>query len=183
MVGSDAPGLGAWIAASREEDLTKQSFRQSLKGWAGKTRIGFALLAPSMIWFLAFGVFFVLNQSGQLLWVALGRAMKLFDFDYQWEVYVPVPKRRWWYYALPILFGDDLVARLDPKLDRTTMTLEIKGFWYEDDAPVKDAAFADAPAHGVIRFAKFLKAEKIDTEAIKPVGLKREVKRSITKLE
>lgn len=65
---------------------------------------------------------------------ARGRAQKLFDFDYKWEVYVPAHKRRWGYYVLPILYSDDLVARLDPKLDRTTMTLEIKGFWHEDDA-------------------------------------------------
>ena len=73
---------------------------------------------------------------------ARGRAKKLFDFDYVWEVYVPAHKRRWGYYVLPILYGDDLVARLDPKLDRTTMTLDIKGFWHEDDAPVKDIDFA-----------------------------------------
>ena len=110
---------------------------------------------------------------------ARGRAKKLFDFDYVWEVYVPAHKRRWGYYVLPILYGDDLVARLDPKLDRTTMTLEVKGFWHEDDAPVKDPCFADALAKGLIRFAKFLQAEKVDVSAIKPAGLKREVKRVI----
>ena len=75
---------------------------------------------------------------------AHGRAQKLFDFDYKWEVYVPTPKHRWGYYVLPILYGDDLVARLDPKLDRETMTLQIKGFWFEDHAPVKDVQFANA---------------------------------------
>ncbi len=63
---------------------------------------------------------------------ARGRAAQLFDFDYVWEVYKPVEKRRWGYYTLPILWGDRLVARLDPKLDRKTGTLEIKGFWLED---------------------------------------------------
>jgi uncharacterized protein YcaQ len=104
---------------------------------------------------------------------ARGRAQKLFDFDYKWEVYVPAEKRRWGYYVLPILYGDDLVARLDPKLDRTTMTLEIKGFWHEDDAPVKDVAFADALAKGLIRFAKFVGAKKVDVSVIKPVGLRK----------
>jgi len=108
---------------------------------------------------------------------ARGRAKKLFDFEYTWEVYTPAVKRRWGYYVLPILYGDDLVARLDPKLDRTTMTLEIKGFWHEDDAPVKDAVFADALAKGLLRFAKFVEAKKVDVRAIKPVGLRREVKR------
>jgi uncharacterized protein len=110
---------------------------------------------------------------------ARGRAKKLFDFEYTWEVYTPAHKRRWGYYVLPILYGDDLVARLDPKLDRTTMTLEIKGFWHEDDAPVKDADFADALAKGLVRFAKFVEAEKVNLDAITPVGLKRAVKKAV----
>ena len=113
---------------------------------------------------------------------ARGRARKLFDFDYTWEVYVPAHKRRWGYYVLPILYGDDLVARLDPKLDRTTMTLEIKGFWHEDDAPVKEPAFAGALAKGLIRFAKFLDARKITTSSIRPVGLRKQVEKIIRDL-
>jgi len=107
---------------------------------------------------------------------ARGRAMKLFDFDYKWEVYVPAEKRRWGYYVLPILYGDDLVARLDPKLDRTTMTLAIKGFLYEDDAPVKDIDFANALAKGLVRFAKLVNAKKVDVSAIKPVGLRNHIR-------
>jgi uncharacterized protein YcaQ len=106
---------------------------------------------------------------------ARGRAKKLFDFDYIWEVYTPVHKRRWGYYVLPILYGDDLVARLDPKLDRSTMTLEIKGFWTESDAPVKNAEFADALAKGVLRFAKFLGAKKVVTKPIQPKPLRQHV--------
>jgi hypothetical protein len=110
---------------------------------------------------------------------ARGRAKKLFDFEYTWEVYTPAPKRRWGYYVLPILYGDDLVARLDPKLDRTTMTLEIKGFWHEDDAPVKDSDFAEALAKGLSRFATFVDAKKITTDAIQPARLRREVQRQL----
>ena len=110
---------------------------------------------------------------------ARGRARKLFDFEYTWEVYTPVHKRRWGYYVLPILYGDDLVARLDPKLDRKTMTLEIKGFWHEDDAPVKDTEFADALAKGLIRFAKFVEAKKVTTDSIQPAGLRKEVQRQL----
>ena len=103
---------------------------------------------------------------------ARGRAKKLFDFEYIWEVYTPVHKRRWGYYVLPILYGDDLVARLDPKLDRSTMTLEIKGFWAEEAAPVKDADFAGALAKGMVRFAKFVGAKKVLTKSIRPTGLR-----------
>jgi uncharacterized protein YcaQ len=107
---------------------------------------------------------------------ARGRAKKLFGFEYKWEVYTPVHQRRWGYYVLPILYGDDLVARLDPRLDRTTMTLEIKGFWHEADAPVKDLEFANALAKGLLRFAKFVGARKLDIKAIKTTGLKNAIK-------
>ena len=106
---------------------------------------------------------------------ARGRAKKVFGFEYLWEVYKPVHQRRWGYYTLPILHGDDLVARLDPKLDRTTITLEIKGFWHEDDAPVKDVDFANALARGLIRFAKFVGAKRINVATINPVVLKKKV--------
>ena len=114
---------------------------------------------------------------------ARGRAKKLFDFVYVWEVYVPAHKRRWGYYVLPILYGDDLVARLDPKLDRTTMTLEIKGFWHEDDAPVKDVKFANALAKGLIRFAKFVEAKRVDVSAIKPISLRRHIQMKLKALK
>mgnify|MGYP001218823285 CR=1 FL=1 len=102
---------------------------------------------------------------------ARGRAKILFDFEYKWEVYTPVHLRRWGYYVLPILYGDDLVARLDPRLDRTTGTLQILGFWLEEDAP-RDAKFADALARGLKRFADMMGAKKVDVSKIKPIKLR-----------
>ncbi len=107
---------------------------------------------------------------------ARGRSKQVFDFEYIWEVYKPVDKRRWGYYVLPILYGDDLVARLDPKLDRKTMTLEIKGFWLEEDAPVDDLAFADALGKGLARFANFVEAKKVDVDVIAPKKLREHLK-------
>jgi uncharacterized protein YcaQ len=112
---------------------------------------------------------------------ARGRAKKLFDFEYKWEVYTPANQRRWGYYVLPILYGDDLAARLDPKLDRKTMTLEILGFWHEADAPVKKPEFANALALGLIRFAKFVEAKRVNVNTINPSGLRNAVKRILGK--
>lgn len=97
---------------------------------------------------------------------ARGRAKNLFDFDYIWEVYKPVDKRKFGYYVLPVLWGDRLVARFDSKLDRTTNTFVILGFWLEDKALGKDEAFAEALARGFARFVAFLGADKLDAKAI-----------------
>jgi uncharacterized protein len=109
---------------------------------------------------------------------ARGRSKEVFDFEYIWEVYKPLELRRWGYYTLPILYDDDLVARLDPKLDRTTGTLHILGFWLEDDMKV-DSAFADALANGLTRFAKMIDAKKINLDGIKPTKLRMHLKQNI----
>jgi len=108
---------------------------------------------------------------------ARGRAKKVFDFEYIWEVYKPVEQRRWGYYVLPILYGDDLVARLDPKLDRKSMTLQINGFWLEEHAPVNEPAFADALGRGLARFASFVEAQNVDIEAIAPKKLRDHIRK------
>lgn len=97
---------------------------------------------------------------------ARGRAKILFGFDYVWEVYKPQEKRKFGYYTLPVLWGDRLVARFDSKLDRTTNTFVILGFWLEDESLGKDDAFAGALARGIARFATFLGTDKVDAKAI-----------------
>jgi hypothetical protein len=46
------------------------------------------------------------------------RAADIFEFEYQLEMYKPAAKRRWGYYALPVLYGDRLVGKLDATADR-----------------------------------------------------------------
>jgi uncharacterized protein YcaQ len=103
---------------------------------------------------------------------ARGRAGKLFDFEYVWEIYTPIEKRRWGYYVMPILYGDKLVARIDVKLDRKRQTMLVKGFWLEDSATGKDSAFASALARGLIRFTHFHDVSRLDASAIQPASLR-----------
>jgi uncharacterized protein len=59
------------------------------------------------------------------------RTLRLFNFDYRFEAFVPEPQRRHGYYVLPILEGERLVGRLDPKLHRERGLLEIRALWWE----------------------------------------------------
>jgi len=53
------------------------------------------------------------------------RMLELFEYDYGLEMYKPVAKRRWGYYALPILYGDQLVGKLDAAADRPARVLRV----------------------------------------------------------
>ena len=53
------------------------------------------------------------------------RAQELFDFEYTLEMYKPAAKRRWGYYALPILHGDRLIGKVDATADRKASVLNV----------------------------------------------------------
>ncbi len=76
------------------------------------------------------------------------RAEALFDFHYRLEMYVPPAKREYGYYVLPLLVGDRIVGRAEPRFDRGTRRLEVLGAWGDtsrlDDALAPLAAFLGA---------------------------------------
>ena len=61
------------------------------------------------------------------------RTTELFGFDYQLEMYKPAAKRRWGYFALPILYGDRLVGKLDATADRKAGVLRVNAV--HEDVP------------------------------------------------
>jgi uncharacterized protein YcaQ len=70
------------------------------------------------------------------------RAEELFDFEYTLEMYKPAAKRRWGYFALPILHGDRLVGKLDAIADRKASVLRV-------NAIHEDVSFGRAMTTGV----------------------------------
>ena len=69
------------------------------------------------------------------------RMEEVFEFDYQLEMYKPAAKRRWGYWALPILHDDRLIGKLDATAVRDDGVLRVDAV-HEDDtwsATVRDA--------------------------------------------
>jgi len=63
------------------------------------------------------------------------RMVELFEFEYALEMFKPAAKRRWGYFALPILHGDQLVGKVDATADHKAGVLRV-------DAIHRDAPFS-----------------------------------------
>jgi len=85
----------------------------------------------------------------------------LFDFYYRWEVYVPAAKRQYGYYVLPVLYGDQLVARLDPEFDRASKCFTLKGWWWESGINPKGEAMLSALQECLSPLGSYLGATEI----------------------
>ena len=72
---------------------------------------------------------------------------QLFDFFFRLEIYVPKAKRRFGYFVMPILHGDRLIGRIDPRLDKATRVLHVNAVHAEEGAP----ASAGPAVSGAIR--------------------------------
>ncbi len=101
--------------------------------------------------------------------ISRSRLKERFGFDYTLECYVPKPKRNHGYFVLPILFGEDIVGRLDPKADRKSGTLRVRRLALEPGAD------ADGLLPGLGRalgeFARFNGCKKVVLENIRPKKL------------
>ena len=74
-------------------------------------------------------------------------AEALFDFHFRLEIYVPKAKRRWGYFVLPILRGDRLIGRVDPRFDRRDRVLHLEAVHAEPDTDASDGVAAGRAIH------------------------------------
>jgi len=86
------------------------------------------------------------------------RTEQMFGFDFRMEIYVPKLQRKYGYYVLPILHGDQLIGRLDPQLDRERGELRVNAVYAEPGAP---ASAGRAVARALEDLAAFLGAREI----------------------
>lgn len=88
------------------------------------------------------------------------RTEMFFDFYYRSEIYTPKAKRVYGYYVMPILHGERLIGRVDPKIDRKKKILHIYAVHAEDGAP-DSLEVGQAIAGAVRQLGRFLGAEEI----------------------
>ncbi|SDW15359.1 DNA glycosylase AlkZ-like family protein [Paenibacillus sp. CF384] len=87
-----------------------------------------------------------------LLW-SRKRLTDLFEFEYRWEIYTPAVKRTYGYYAMPILAGDRLIGRMDPRLDKKLGHLKVE--YLQIDAEIEFTTKLREQVYGALdTFAK-----------------------------
>jgi uncharacterized protein YcaQ len=92
-----------------------------------------------------------------------GLLRSLFGFDYVWEVYTPQVKRRFGYYVLPLLWGDRLVGRIEPRIDRAAGVVRILGLWWEPGFdPRADDAFVPAMRRALGAYLRFAGVRRLE---------------------
>ncbi|MGL4597236.1 MAG: winged helix-turn-helix domain-containing protein [Bacteroidia bacterium] len=106
------------------------------------------------------------------------RGKQIFGYDYQVECYVPEPRRRFGYFCLPILFGDQFIGRFDPKADRAMGVFTVKNIFLEH-APKDKPIFLDAFVESLRNFAHFNGCHTINIAQAESAALKREIKKRL----
>lgn len=96
------------------------------------------------------------------------RSLEVFGFDYTIECYLPEDKRRYGYFALPIVFADRLAGRMDCKAHRAEGRFEIKALHLEDGEARASDAFLPALAAAVRAYAAFTGCDAIQVRDVSP---------------
>ena len=134
----------------------------SVEGVSGKRfvlrdEVGFLEAPPEPASSVAF-----LSPFDALVWDRK-LVQSLFGFDYVWELFLPPEKRRWGWYVLPIVFGDRLVGRIEPRIDRDEARVQVLDLWWEDGfAPGRAEGFVDAMRDALRAYLRFAGASRLE---------------------
>jgi uncharacterized protein YcaQ len=102
--------------------------------------------------------------------ISRSRLKERFAFDFKFECYLPKPKRDHGYFMLPILFGEDIVGRLDPKADRKNKKFLVRRLLLEPGFNDLDRLLPEL-GRALVDFARFNNSEKIVLENVRPKKL------------
>ncbi len=104
------------------------------------------------------------------------RTERLFDFHYRFEIYVPKDKRRYGYFAMPVLHGDELIGRVDPLFNRKSRTLKVNSVHAEPGRRRSSSEDGAAVATAIRDLAGFLGATSIEVGRQLPRGWRKSVR-------
>ena len=95
----------------------------------------------------------------------------MFGFDFKMEIYVPAIERQYGYYVMPVLRGDQLVARVDPAFNRESKRLSIRALSIEPGCD--DPSVARSTKDAIAQLATFVGASGIDYNGRVPTHWRR----------
>lgn len=105
-------------------------------------------------------------------------ANRLFGFAYQIECYVPQPKRKYGYFTLPLLWGDQFIGRMDTKADRKLKQFRVINLVFEPGFAAFEAVMP-ALCNRIADFAAFNGCESIVVEGVEPAAVQAVLKRHL----
>ena len=89
----------------------------------------------------------------------------VFDFEFVWEGFFKPDRRRWGYYVLPILFGDRLVGRIEPRIDRDGVVAVLAVWWEDGFDPIGAEGFTHAMREALRAYLRFARADRLQWPA------------------
>ena len=110
--------------------------------------------------------------------ISRSRLKQRFDFDYTLECYVPKDKRRHGYFVMPILFGENIVGRLDPKADRKTKTFCVRRLAIEPGFHDADGLIPEL-GRALCELARFNGCQTVLLENVRPAKLLAPLKKAL----
>jgi len=131
-------------------------FPVTVEGWSKPAYVHESVIVPRAIRASA-----LVSPFDPLVWER-DRTMRLWDFHYRIEIYVPEAKRKHGYYVLPFLLDEMLTARVDLKADRKASTLRVPSAWKEPHVDGDSARVAAELAAELKRMAMWLGLEKVE---------------------
>ena len=119
----------------------------------------------------------LLNPFDNLV-ISRSRLKQRFDFDYTLECYVPRNKRLHGYFVLPILFGERIAGRLDPKADRKTKTFCVRQLGIDPEFQDVDGLIPEL-GRALGQLARFNSCQTLLLENIRPKKLSAPLKKAL----
>lgn len=110
------------------------------------------------------------------------RTKEIFGFDYQIECYVPRPKRKYGYFTLPLLYGDQFIGRMDSKANRKTKCYHIFNLVIEDEVKIDDRMLEEL-VKSIWEFTGFNGCVEVDIGRVEPADMKNEIELRIKDFE